>query len=167
MEIEGFSEFRSRSGGKSEEVSDHYFFTTARVSPNETHAVVREEVVIWANQLHEHEKCSALIHDLLDLIMEEVLCTDPSKRAPARWLSHQLKDCLNKAEENQSYPLQLVPRQPKLGSDERSNSASRVFEAQLKGGKKVAFTQSKRLVPPTEAHQKPPKDVVLRGPATS
>jgi hypothetical protein len=127
---------------------------------------VREEVVIWVDELHEHEECSALIHDLLDLIMQEVLCTDPSKRTPAKWLSHQLNCCLNKAEGDKSYLLQPVPRRPKLSSDWRANSTPKELETQQTGGKKVAFTQPERPVPLTEAHQKLPKDLVLRSLAT-
>jgi serine/threonine protein kinase len=165
-EIEGFSEFRGRSGSRSKELNDDYFFTIIRVSNIETDAVVREEVVIWVNQLHEHEKCSALIHDLLDLVMKEVLLTDASKRIGARWLYHRLKACLNKAKEDKSYLLQPVPRRQKLSGDGLSNSTSTVLDPPQMTSKKVTFTRPDKLVPLTSAHSKPPKDLVQRGPAT-
>lgn len=104
-EIEGFSEFRGRSGSRSKDFNDDYFFTIIKVSNIETDATVREEVVTWVNQLHEHEKCSALIHDLLDMIMKEVLLTDAVKRNDARGLSGQLNEYLATAEKDQCYLL--------------------------------------------------------------
>jgi serine/threonine protein kinase len=108
-EIEGFSEFRGRSGSRSKDFNDDYFFTIIKVSNIETDATVREEVVTWVNQLHEHEKCSALIHDLLDMIMKEVLLTDAAKRNDARELSGQLNKYLATAGKDQRYLLDPTP----------------------------------------------------------
>jgi len=162
-DIAGFSDFRGRLASTG--INDDYFFTIVRESNTEADAVVREEVITWVNQLHEHEKCSALIHDLLDLIIREVLVTDASKRIDARWLYNQLKTFMINAGKDKRYLLQPVPRRQRL-SGGRSNSTSKVLDAPQTSGKKVTFTRPEKPVPLTEAHYKPPKDLVLRGPAT-
>jgi serine/threonine protein kinase len=163
-EIEGFSDFRGRLASTG--LNDDYFFTIVKESNTESDAVVREQVVTWVNKLHEHEKCSALIHELLDLIMREVLVTDANKRGDARWIYCQLKTCLIKAEEDRNYLLQPAPRQQELSGDEHANLTSKVIDAPQTSSKKVTFTRPDKPVPLTEAHYKPPKDLALRGPTT-
>ncbi len=165
-EIEGFSDFRGRSGSRSKGLNDDYFFTIIRISNVESDAVVRGEVIEWVNQLHQHEKCSALIHDLLDLIMKDVLLTDASKRIDARWLKHKLNSCLNKAKSDKIYLLRPVPREPKLSSEARSKSTSTVLDVPQTSSRKVTFVRQDRPLPLTPAHYRPPRDLVQRGPAT-
>ena len=71
---------------------DNHFFTINGGVP-----VVREEVVVWVQHLHEHEKCSALIHELLVIVMNDLLHPEVAMRAQARWLFHRLAKCLDRA----------------------------------------------------------------------
>ncbi|MAD84153.1 MAG: hypothetical protein CL912_14415 [Deltaproteobacteria bacterium] len=111
QEIEGFSEFRGRPATGTG-IDDDNFFTLV-YDGDGMHAIVRESVVTWKNQLHSHEKCSQLIHDLLELTMRELLVTDAKKRCEAGWLFQQLKMYLDKASEDSDYMLKPVPHPPK------------------------------------------------------
>jgi serine/threonine protein kinase len=71
-----------------------------------TRAIVRHEVVAWVQQLREHPRCSALIHNLLDLIMDDALIPDAQKRIGAPDLWEKLKILLNKSREDQSFLLE-------------------------------------------------------------
>jgi serine/threonine protein kinase len=166
-EIEGFSNFRGKTRhGSKEGLNDDYFFTIIKISDAESYAEVREEVVEWVDQLHEHEKCSALIHDLLDLIMTDVLLTDAGRRIDAQWLFHKLKSYLNKAKKDKIYLLQSVPRQKKIKSGGRSNSTPTVLDTPQASNKKVTFAGQDKVLPLTPAHRKPPKDLGQHGQPT-
>lgn len=71
-----------------------------------TRAIIRHEVVACVQQLREHPRGSALIHNLLDLIMDEALIPDAQKRIGALELWEKLKILLNKAREDQSFLLE-------------------------------------------------------------
>jgi serine/threonine protein kinase len=164
-DIEGFANFRGKSGTRSREaLNDDYFFTLVKISNANSDAVVREEVKLWVNQLHEHEKCSEVIHDLLDLIMKEVLLTDASRRIQARWLDHHFKECIEKATQDKNYLLLPTPRRHKLSNDERTKSIPTIPTATQASSKKVTFTRPEGPLPLSPAHFKPAKDLVQRGP---
>jgi len=75
-------------------------------------ATVRGAVIDWVEQLHTHENCSALIHDLLDMIMTEVLVIDSKSRSPTAWLYQSLQFSLKRAETDQEYMMKPIPRSP-------------------------------------------------------
>jgi serine/threonine protein kinase len=125
-EIGGFSDFRGHDDPQSG-LNDDAFFTINRDGT----AKLREEVVIWVNQLHEHDRCSQLIHDLMDLVMNDLLIVESKERGNAASLFQQLKMYLKKAEENKDYLLKPVPRSQKR-SDKRSHSESRLEESSMK-----------------------------------
>jgi len=91
---------------KIDEFSNEHFFT---ITPDGNDAVVRDGVVIWVQQLHEHERCSALIHDILKLIMKHVLIPDSRERMPAGDLYEELNGLLEKAKKDKVYLLEPVP----------------------------------------------------------
>lgn len=118
-EIEGFSEFRGREATGTGINDDNFFtITTGGAKPT---ATVREQVYIWSNELHAHEKCSQLIHDLLDLTMQGLLVINSEKRTKAISLYRRLSVCLSRAKEDSTYMLKPVPRR-RASSAERSNS---------------------------------------------
>jgi serine/threonine protein kinase len=92
---------------KIDRFSNEHFFT---ITPDGNNAVVREGVIVWVQQLHEHERCSALIHDILDLIMIDVLNPDPTKRIPATELWNKLSVLSANAIADKDYLLKAVPR---------------------------------------------------------
>ncbi len=164
-EIAGFSATRGKSD-PSTGINDDRFFTIA----NETEdAVVKKEVVIWVQQLHEHEKCSLLIHDLLDLITREVLVPDSTMRIPAKWLHHRLYVCLRRARADKEYMLKPTPRQPQLNGDRPFQSGSLVFETPKTKRKSFTFMNQETpgsAVGVVGAHSESPRDLVGRGAGT-
>jgi serine/threonine protein kinase len=151
-EIEGFSEFRGRLA--STDINDDNFFTITRDSNSGPEAVVREQVIDWVNKLHEHEKCSALIHDLLDMIMGQLLVVDSKKRTEARWLYHQLKTYLDKAKENKQYLLEPESRPRNSGSSARPMPTSAVPDAP-NTRRNVTFSDPENAVIPATAQSRP------------
>ncbi|TVY20106.1 Cyclin-dependent kinase 6 [Lachnellula arida] len=161
-EIEGFSNFRGRDSPNSG-VNEDRFFT---MDEEGTGATVRDEVITWIDQLHCHERCSQLIHDLLDLTMKELLIIESKERSNAAWLFQQLKMYLRKAEKDKEYMLKAVPRQQKP-PNERSQSTPTSL-GPLKGhGKRISFSDSPPNRPASKTQSKvqinnDPKDLVLR-----
>lgn len=154
-EIDAFSEFRGRVAHTG--IDDDYFFTITGDPLTGMDAIVREEVVDWVQQLHLHEKCSALIHDLLDLVMSQALVVNPQRRASARWLHQQLHMYLIKANEDKYYLLQPVPWRQKV----RSKLDPAVVAPQTNS--KVTFTRLSKPTPLTRSHPKPTEDLASRG----
>jgi serine/threonine protein kinase len=160
-EIEDFSDFRGRLATGTE-LNDDNFFTMVKNAANEPDAIVRDEVIAWVQQLHEHERCSLLIHDLLDLIMKDVLLIDSTKRAKARWLFQQLNMYLKKANDDKAYALKPAPVRPKLENIEHSKSNPPTLDARkTTKGKNVTF-QNENAGPSSATPSSSPRDLVNR-----
>ncbi|OCK99742.1 kinase-like protein [Cenococcum geophilum 1.58] len=115
----GFSNRRAlESAGAPHFSDDNYFSIT---SGEEQVAHVRDGVKAWVKELHQHEKCSALLHDFLELIMEKMLVIDSKKRIKAADLQKRMKDFVRKAEEDKKYLLEPKPW-PKDATSDRYNS---------------------------------------------
>lgn len=106
-EIEGFAEFRGRMATGTG-INDDNFFTIVTDTEG-TRAIVRETVVIWTEKLHAHEKCSQLIHNLLDLIMGGLLIPEAKDRHQMSWVYQQLNAFLKKAKHDNTYMLSPAP----------------------------------------------------------
>ncbi|TVY43939.1 Calcium/calmodulin-dependent protein kinase type 1D [Lachnellula occidentalis] len=161
-DIDGFSDFRGHDS-LTTGVNDDRFFTMDKEG---TGATVRDEVVTWIDQLHCHERCSQLIHDLLDLTMKELLIIESRQRIDAAWLFQQLKMYLRKAEEDKEYMLKPVPREQKPPS-ERSQSTPTGLGTPMVHGKRISFSDSPPNRPASKTLSKAqisndPKDLVLR-----
>jgi len=150
-EIEGFSEYRGRPATGTG-IDDDNFFTLVEDEYG-THAIVRDTVVAWQNQLHTHKKCSQLIHDLLELTMRELLVTDANQRCEASWLFQQLKMYTDRAEVDESYMLEPVPRPGLLprpiGAHLESYKHVRVQKSAT-GTRKESFKMPIRPKPPND-----------------
>lgn len=108
--IDLFSESRSiLSGG----IEEDNFFTVTEVL-GEPQAEVRHSVVSWVDNLHQHEKCSELIHELLDLIMKQLLIVDPKARVSASRLYQETNTLLKKSERSAHYLLEPSPLAPEF-----------------------------------------------------
>lgn len=123
QKIEDFSDFRGRIA-VSTQIDEDNFFTIVRDNGTQE-AVVNEKVCEWVEDLHANEKCSQLIHDLLECTMDDLLIIDAKERLKARWLHQKLLGFLKQAETDQEYMLTPVPRQPR---QTRSNSSPEVFQ---------------------------------------
>jgi serine/threonine protein kinase len=112
--IDDFSSYRGRYNTDTG-INDDNFFTIV-TEDGFLKAHIREEVMAWSGELHSHKNCSALIHDILDLIMSELLIIEADHRSKASWLYVQLEKILKIAETDTEYLLKPVPRQPPSGS---------------------------------------------------
>jgi len=156
-EIETFADFRGKVA--STEIDDDNFFTIVKDPLGGSDAIIREEVVEWVHQLHEHEKCSALIHELLNIIMTDVLVPDSTKRGGSKWLFQQLNLCLIKAMKDKRYLLDPAP----LPQRQKLSTA---LDPPQTSNKKVTFTKQDKAVPLANIQFKLSKDLVQRGPGT-
>ncbi|KAH8745775.1 hypothetical protein BGZ57DRAFT_778194 [Hyaloscypha finlandica] len=86
------------------------FFKIIKDANGEAKAIVRRGVIEWVNRLHEHEKCSASIHDVLDLVMGHLLRVDPKERIVSGKLKQHMAELVEKAENDLQYLLSPVPR---------------------------------------------------------
>lgn len=157
-EIDGFSDFRGQDASTG--INDDNFFTITRDSYGLT-ATVREQVILWANQLHAHEKCSAVIHHLLDLTMTQLLIIDSKKRCDAATLSNELKGCLQMARKDKVYLLKPVPRLSRTGA-ERSNSTPTIPEPKSENPKRNVTNRIPSLPRASSAQSNTSRDLVLR-----
>ena len=159
QDIEGFSEFRGREA-TSTGIDDDNFFTIVD-DGYWLHAIVREAVVAWEKQLHTHERCSDLIHNLLELIMKDLLVTDTKKRCQASWLFQQLNAIVKRAEKDEEYMLKPNP----YPANDWSNSTPSSLAVPMTRVKRNATTltkESESLPMKAAVHQQSPKDLVVR-----
>ncbi|TGO52664.1 hypothetical protein BCON_0137g00270 [Botryotinia convoluta] len=110
--IDEFADWRGNSAGLND-INDDNFFTIPRKSNRSSEATIRAGVILWVEQLHQHERCSQLIHDLLKLIMNDLLFIDADERVKASEFHQQMKDCYQKAREDPDYMLKSAPLSPK------------------------------------------------------
>jgi serine/threonine protein kinase len=91
-------------------VSDDNFFTILRDEDNIRSAVVREAVVQWVERLHMHSNCSKMLHELLDLVMDDLLRPYSSQRIDSTCLKKKMRTILDKAKSSPDYLLKPSPR---------------------------------------------------------
>ena len=116
--IDNFADYRgATNSGIENEINDDNFFTIVK-EDGLRKAHIREGVTTWSDELHSHKNCSALIHDILDLIMSSLLVIEVDRRITASRLRIELRLILHKAKADTEYLLKPVPRRPPSG---RSN----------------------------------------------
>lgn len=76
----------------------------------EKQAKIREGVNKWVVELHQDERCSQFIHDLLDLVMNEMLLVNSKKRIKAKDLPEKFGQFQIRAEQNEGYISTPRPR---------------------------------------------------------
>ena len=121
-----FSEFRAQMSITG--VHDDNFFTITRDGHGGLDAKVRDSVNTWVNNLHWNPKCTALIHDILDITMDGLLRIQCKERYQADLLFMRMKDCLLKAEKDHDYILKPAPPTKKRNHGGRSQSESNVLD---------------------------------------
>jgi serine/threonine protein kinase len=90
-------------------INDDNFFTILRDDDKEKSAIVRQAVVDWVDHLRTTKRCSLLIHELLDLIMKDLLKPYFGQRTDAVKLNVIMQDLVRKAEKREDYLLKPVP----------------------------------------------------------
>ena len=123
-EIEGFSDFRGRPLTGTN-INDDNFFTLVTIPGCMPHAIVRDTVVRWTDDLHSHPKCTEFLHDLVDFIMADLLVVESKDRCNARTLFQTLVWFHKRAEKDTQYLLKPVPRRFK-GPSGRHNSCGAI-----------------------------------------
>jgi len=103
-------EFSNARGLDTGPINDDTFFTVFTDEDRERDAEIREAVTGWVNRLHFNENCSALIHDLLDLVMGSMLRIDPEDRKTAHELKNDMEKLVRRAENNHPYLIEGVSR---------------------------------------------------------
>lgn len=102
--IDGFADARGRNATDTGINDDNFFFTIITTKDGGI-AVVRDRVISWSRDLHAHPRCSQVIHDILDLIMRELLVVESKDRIHASELYQNLKKFLMRAEIDDNYLL--------------------------------------------------------------
>lgn len=74
------------------------------------YAEIDQGVVTWIALLHQHQKCSQPIHDLLDLIMNKMLLVDSKERIAAVNLHRSLEELKKKRQGDDDYLLAPKPQ---------------------------------------------------------
>jgi serine/threonine protein kinase len=77
-------------------ISDYTFFTIIEFGA-QPRAIVRGGVQAWMKDLHEKSRCSAFIHEFLDLVSEDMLVVNPRNRIHIGALDERLSSMLAKA----------------------------------------------------------------------
>jgi serine/threonine protein kinase len=78
-------------------LEDDTFFTVLNDNPRQSAANVRQGVQSWIKYLHEKPRCSAFIHEFLDLISQQMLRVDPNERISSEQLNWKLTRMLERA----------------------------------------------------------------------
>jgi serine/threonine protein kinase len=103
----------------SEWFSDDTFYTIVGDGENDVspRAEIREKVLEWIDMLHVHPRCSQVIHELLDIVLE-MLCVDPSNRLLAVDLDVELGILLDRAKKDEHFLLDPEPTSLDAGTDD-------------------------------------------------
>ncbi|KAL2802396.1 kinase-like domain-containing protein [Aspergillus granulosus] len=65
--------------------------------------IVEPSVITWVNVLRRNARCSSMIHDFLDLIMDEMILIDPQKRSTSRAINQKLRKVLERSQSDENY----------------------------------------------------------------
>ncbi|KAI9642072.1 hypothetical protein NHQ30_009943 [Ciborinia camelliae] len=133
-------------------VNDDTFYSIVKKPGQEDDAEVRKSVVRWVDKLRGHKRCSKVIHDLLDVTMEELLVADPQDRGNARKVDARFKEIVTEAEKSPIYLLSPQPLQPTPTLEIiHTDTHPFPFRPMSKtNGKKVTFSPEQSIVPPTQ-----------------
>jgi len=72
-------------------------------------AIVPEAVFKWMSHLHKHEKCSEVIHDLLDLVQDHLLVINAEDRMTSTILAAELLKFTERAHTDKAYLCDPIP----------------------------------------------------------
>ncbi|KAH8896757.1 kinase-like protein [Thozetella sp. PMI_491] len=76
---------------------------------DERKPVVKSQVVAWAEALHGHPECTQYLHDLLRLIMENMLVAERDNRIEAWMLRDRLETMYERCKSDRGYYMQRCP----------------------------------------------------------
>lgn len=99
--IEDFANWRGNDDDNLEFSSDCFYTTD--------YQGIRSSVFEWVDHLKSQERCSAVIHDLLDLIMKDMIVLEPQLRSSSQSVWQKLTEIFSTAEKNREYLLKPMP----------------------------------------------------------
>lgn len=91
-------------------MSDDTFFT---ILESGNKAIVRQSVRDWMDDLHEMPRCSVFVHEILNLISEQMLVVNPGDRIKVGQLNTELSHMMKKTERHCLYLLGPRPYSPR------------------------------------------------------
>ncbi|KAL4978776.1 kinase-like domain-containing protein [Aspergillus desertorum] len=94
--IEEFSKEREDATSEIPELLSDEFYSA-------DHESVKPSVISWVANLKQRPRCSGLIHDILDLVMEKMILVDPSSRSTSAHICNILNEKLQQAKESDKY----------------------------------------------------------------
>ncbi|RDW81478.1 uncharacterized protein DSM5745_05035 [Aspergillus mulundensis] len=97
--IQFFSEQRQEPDSEIPELSSDRFYSADYES-------VKPSVTLWVKYLKQQARCSSLIHDILDLVMNEMILIHPGSRSTSAEISATLDGLLQRAKEDDKYLLE-------------------------------------------------------------
>ncbi|OCK74721.1 kinase-like protein [Lepidopterella palustris CBS 459.81] len=159
--IDVFANSRGQTGSLG--INEDNFFTIISPPTGCLQAEVRKSVTEWVGNLHSHPKCTNVIHDLLNLVMNKLLVINSSNRMRSAELSQNLKILVEKAEGNDMYLLNPAP-QPR-------ESIRNVIHMETSGNPKpkqhqsapgISTSTAQRRGAAIKSHTEPPRDLLLR-----
>jgi serine/threonine protein kinase len=107
--VHDFADARAEPFPSAPKMSDDSFFAVILENGEPTSAKVREGVKNWVRSLHQHERCTQLIHDLLDMVMNEMLVVDRDERTNATMLHRSFVKLQSRMNADMNYALQPMP----------------------------------------------------------
>jgi serine/threonine protein kinase len=128
QELEGFP--AARDSPLSDGSTDDTFYTI-RNEGSKPHAIVRPSVTEWVEKLHSAPRCSAFVHEFLNLISENMLAVKAGERVECGILVSKLANMLKRAEKDHEYLTRLIPlpRQEKLTVSRNQTSPRMMSES--------------------------------------
>ncbi|KAL4865573.1 hypothetical protein BDV12DRAFT_188059 [Aspergillus spectabilis] len=82
-------------------------FTDAFYSSS--YEAVKQSVVLWVDRLKRSPRCSSMMHNVLDLIMSEMIVIEPTKRSSAQEICAKLGIMLERSRIDEGYLLKPNP----------------------------------------------------------
>jgi serine/threonine protein kinase len=117
-QLSRFPDARGGSRATTPELNDDMFFT---ISEGGRTAIVRQGVQDWMNDLHEMPRCSAFLHEMLNLISEHMLVVNAGNRIQIGQVNKQLALMIEKSVTD---PLYLITPTPSSRRDQEPKRLS-------------------------------------------
>ncbi|PKY07202.1 kinase-like protein [Aspergillus campestris IBT 28561] len=101
--VDDFAAARGRDDTEIPEISTDYFYTA-------DYNGIRPSVRKWVEGLHRHPRCTGALHDLLNLIMSEMIVVEPWQRSPSARVHDRLAKICDRASHDDAYLMEPAPR---------------------------------------------------------
>lgn len=98
--------FASQRGATApDKINDDTFYTVLTDENGRRSAEVRNGVISWMARLREHERCSPMVNDVLNIVQNHLLVVNSELRISAKDLDHELTRIMRRAVVDETYLL--------------------------------------------------------------